>query len=102
MKTTTLPEPDEIMQRLTTVNDLHWNIEHFYPLIAKAGGTERAGSGLPLLFELAIADVTDGDPLASVMRLLVPAWMRAIVDDAEVLAEGLAAFQEINGPLAQK
>jgi hypothetical protein len=99
MKTTILPEPDEIMRRLTAANDLHWNIEHFYPRIAKAGGTERAGFGLPLLFELAIADVCDGDPLASTLRLLVPSWMRAIVDDPEVLAEALGAFREMFGPL---
>lgn len=96
MKTTILPEPDEIMRRLAAVEDSSWNAEHFYPKIAAAGGSERAGVGLPLLFELAIADVTDGEPLASAMRYLVPAWLRVLVDDEEVLNDALGAFYEIH------
>lgn len=98
MKTALLPAPAEIMRRLTAADDTHWNIQHFYPTIAKAGGGERNGPRLVLLFELAIADACEGPPLDTVMRLNVPMWLRAIVDDQEVLAEALAAFDDINGP----
>ena len=97
MKTTVLPSPEEIMARLTRVSDAPWNVEHFYPLIAAAGGSERAGVGLPLLFELAIGDVSDSVLLDATLRLLVPEWIRAIVDDPDVLADALTAFGEIHG-----
>lgn len=99
MKTTTLPGSTEIMARLTRVNNTPWNIEKLYPLIAAAGGTERAGVGLPLLFELAIGDVSDTAMLHAALRLQVPGWIRAIVDDPGVLADALAAFEEISDSL---
>lgn len=95
-KTTLLPSREDIIARLTAVNDTPWNVEKFYPRVAAAAGTERAGGGLPLLFELAIADVCDGDPLAAAVRMQVPAWLRALVDDEQVLADALEAFFEIN------
>ena len=96
LATTTLPPREEIITRLAKVNPSHWNVERLYPLIAVAGGTERAGFGLPMLFETAIADVTDGDPLATTLRFQVPAWLRVLVDDAQVLEDALAAFYEIH------
>jgi hypothetical protein len=96
MKTTVMPDRDEMLRRLASVNDSPWNVERFYPLIAEAADTERVGFGLPLLFETAIADVSDGDPLGSALRFQVPARLRALVDDAQVLDEALAAFYEIN------
>jgi len=97
VKLTKMPEPAEMMRRLAAVNNTPWNIEHFYPKIALVGGTERFGFGLPLLFETAIADVCEGDPIASTLRLQVPSWLRAIVDDGEVLADALEAFEQVSG-----
>lgn len=94
--TTILPSRVEIVARLASVNDTPWNVQKFYPLIAAAADTERAGAGLPLLFELAIADVSDGGPLAASLRMQVPAWLRALADDPQVLKDALAAFFEIN------
>ncbi len=57
LKTTALPGRDEIMRRLAAVNDSPWNIEHFYPLIAAAADSERAGAAQGSI--LAVADLTD-------------------------------------------
>ena len=96
LKTAVLPGRDEIMRRLATVNDSPWTIERFYPLIAAAADTERAGVGLNLLFELAISDVADDDRLAVSLRMQMPSWLQALVDDGGVLADALAAFYELN------
>ena len=96
---TTLPDYDELMRRLAAVDNSPWNVQKLYPLIARAGGSERAGAGLPMLFELAIADVCDGAVQHVTTRMLVPAWLEAIVDDGDVLADALAAFEQADATL---
>jgi len=99
VKLTTLPESGEIIRRLTSVSAEPWNVQRLYPKIAAAGGTQRAGIDLPLLFERAIADVSGGGTPQTLLRHLVPRWLRALVDDPEVLADALAALEEINADL---
>jgi hypothetical protein len=84
------------MRRLASVSPLRWNVENFYPRIAEAGGTERAGFGLPMLFELVIADACDSALVAQTLRIQTPNYLRAIVDDPEVLEDALSVFREIN------
>lgn len=93
--TTILPSRVEIIARLTAINDTPWNVQKFYPLIAAAADTERAGAGLPLLFELAIADASDGDPLAASLRMQVPARSRHSHGDTALSVDAARCVPEV-------
>ncbi|MFF4188177.1 hypothetical protein ACFYZ9_33780 [Streptomyces sp. NPDC001691] len=95
--TETLPDHDEIMRRLRSVDDEPNMNQRFYPLIAKKAGATLNGRGIALTMRLAVATYVGGGMppmMAGLLERLLPAWVEALVDDAAVRTDTLAALAE--------
>ncbi len=74
LNTFVLPEHDDMLRRLLSVEDEPHMVERFYPLILKYAGQKRAGGGIVMMFALAIADYT---------KPLPPRWLACCICASE-------------------
>ena len=94
-KVITLPDRDEMLQRLLKVNDDRHVQERFYPILLESAGQERTARGVVLMLTLAIHDYVEGMPVMSDhMHMLVPRFIEALVDDKEVAEQAESFLQE--------
>lgn len=98
-KAVTLPDTQEIMERLKRVemgaND--YMAERFYPLIAQEAGRELIAQGVVMMLTLKIHDfVSSGYPpvMAGILQMYVPQLIDALVDDKDVAEEAKRFHQE--------
>ncbi|MFJ7997558.1 hypothetical protein ACIQ7D_10490 [Streptomyces sp. NPDC096310] len=95
--TITLPDHDEIVRRLLTVNDEPHMRKGFYPRIAAKAGATLNGRGVAFALRLAVADYMAGGPPSPMNRILeelLPAYVTVLVDDTDVRADAHAALEE--------
>lgn len=95
-KTITLPNRDEMLQRLLKVNDISHLQERFYPILLKSAGQERVAQGVVLMLMLAIHDYIKGMPkvMEGVMCMQAPQFIDALVEDHEVAEQAKQFLQE--------
>lgn len=93
----TLPERDDMLRRLTAVDNTDHMIAGLYPLILKGAGQPKTALGVILLIQLAIFDYCAGLPpvmgLALGMRL--SEYVAALIDDEDVRGDALAEIRNI-------
>lgn len=85
-KVIVLPEREDMFRRLQSVsNESHFR-ERFYPILLKSAGRKLVAGGVVMMFALAIHDYTQGMPpmMAGLVFMYVPAFIDALIDDAEV------------------
>lgn len=97
LATAPLPDHDELLRRLVSVDDTSHMINGFYPHITKAAGRELTGMGVVMLLHLAVADYTADFPsaMSAVVLLRLEAFTRAVVTDPTVLADALDALRTL-------
>ena len=93
-KIITVPEAEELMQRLIAVDNNQHMIEQFYPRLMPLAGENRVGAGIAVALTLAVSDYTAGQPvfMAATMQMRMHEFVGAFTDDPEVRAEALSYF----------
>src|SRR3989344_5470785 len=88
-KIITLPNREEMLQRLLKVNDDSHAQEKFYPILLAEAGRELVAQGVVMMLALAIHDYTEGLPpvMVSLMYMHAPRFIDALVDDVETAKE---------------
>jgi hypothetical protein len=92
-----LPEAEEIMRRLKTVNDDAYMASTFYPLIAQAAGHELIAEGVVMMLTFKIHDyVSAGYPplIGNLLHAVVPRYIDALVDNKEIAEKAKRFHQE--------
>lgn len=97
-KVTRLPEKEDMLARLISVNDDSHAVEQFYPLILKDAGRELVGSGVVLMLHLAIHDYTEGMPpfMGALIQMSLKGYVEALIDDPEVKADALQFIDQVD------
>lgn len=96
IKTKTVVIPNDVIDRMSTVNDESNLVTDFYPRIARASGTDKNAYGINMVLLLAIHDFATQYPpiVGGILMLEVPRWIDALIDDKEVAAAALEIFEE--------
>lgn len=91
-----LPQRVEMLRRLRSVTTVSHVREVLHPKMAKYAGQEKTGAGIHLMVAMAIRDyIRDFPPvMGALLRRDIPKYLRALIDDAEVLADALHAHEE--------
>src|SRR3989344_4313266 len=95
-KVITLPNREEILQRLLWVSDDSDMQERFYPILLKSAGQKRVAQGVVMMLALAIYDYVEGMPpvVANLMYIQAPQFIEALVDDPKVAEQAKTFLQE--------
>jgi len=95
-KVITLPNRDEMLERLLKVDDNSHTQEGFYPILLKQAGQERVAQGIVMMLALAIHNYVEGMPpfMANLMYMLAPDFIDALVSDAETAKEAKNFLRE--------
>jgi len=102
-KTINLPsDPQEIIRRLSSVNDEETLVSRFYPLIANDAGRQLVAEGLVIMFQLASYDFCQGHPpmISTLIQMQIPQWIDALIDDKEVVEAAKQFMEEIEAKMA--
>lgn len=88
-KTVRLPSEEEMLRRLLETNDSDRLQENFYPGLLHAANQEMTAQEVAEWFKRAMDEYTEGMPssVVTVLRMMVPKLILALVPDAEVAAE---------------
>ena len=72
-------------------------VERYYPRLLTKAGQEQTGRGFVLALHLAAADYTKGMPQIVFLglRQRFEDFVRAVIDDEQVLRDALAALREV-------
>ncbi len=105
-KVITLPNRDEMLQRLLELNDSSHLQEHFYPLLLKYAERKCNAPGLLVVLSLVFGEYRQVVPLPplvtatrnDVMQMLL--LIDALVDDREVVRQAESFIQEMERILA--
>lgn len=98
MDTVTLDSWDEIMGRLSEIDESHM-AQYLFPVLARHGGHEKSGPGLVLMFTMDLGDyLTQIPPVAQASaKMLFPFVVTAVLGEGSpLLAETLAALRSFN------
>lgn len=95
-KVITLPNREDMLQRLLEVNDDSHAQERFYPILLQSAGQERVAQGIVMMLALAIHDYTEGLPpmMVNLMYMQAPQFIDVLVDDTEVAEQAKAFLQK--------
>ena len=95
-KVITLPNRDEMLERLVKVSDNSHLQERFYPILLKQAGQERVAQGIVMMLALAIHDYVEGMPpvMANLMYMQAPDFIDALVSDPETAKEAKGFLKE--------
>ena len=102
-KTINLPsDPQEIIRRLTSVNDEDTLVSRFYPMIAKDAGRQLVAEGVVIMFNLASYDFCQGYPpmISTLIQMQIPRWIDALIDDKEVVESAKQFIGEVEAKMA--
>ncbi|HRY22324.1 MAG TPA: hypothetical protein P5311_00975 [Candidatus Dojkabacteria bacterium] len=96
-KVITLPDADDMLHRLIEVDDINHLQERFYPLLLRNAGEEKVATGVVMMITLAIHDYSEGMPpmIQGLMSMNMENYLKALIDDEEVLQEAIEFFQEV-------
>lgn len=85
-KVITLPNHEDMQQRLLAVDDDERLQHEFYPHLLQHAGEEKVAQGVVMLLALAIFDFTNGMPpmMSGLMYMRANRYVDALVDDPEV------------------
>lgn len=94
-KVITLPNEEDIIARLTKVQDDEL-AQKLYKNIAQRAGEEKVAAGIIMIFTLGIYDVCQGYPpmIQGLLLRRIPQWVDALVDDKEVAEAAKAFYKE--------
>jgi len=95
-KVITLPNHEEMLQRLLKVDGNPHLQERFYPILLKSAGQERVAQSVVLMLALAIHDYVKGMPsvMTDLMYMQAPQFIDALVDNPEVAEQTKTFLQE--------
>jgi len=95
-KVITLPNRDEMLERLLKVSNDSHKQQNFYPILLKKAGQELVAQGVVLMLALAIHDYVEGMPpvMVNLMYMEAPDLIDALVIDAETAEEAKSFLQE--------
>ncbi len=83
---------------LTSVLDIRYIVEKFYPSLLKSAGTELVASGVALVIILALSDfeeTKDADPkMLALIDANVPDFIDALIDNKDVASEAKRIWEE--------
>ena len=96
METTTLPSADEIVRRLTSVNDDE-TTRAIYADIARFENRQLTAGGIMLMLSQAISDHVPGGELAAMIRSFIPAWIDLLVENEAVAREAKELHEKVLG-----
>jgi len=101
---TRLPDADDMLRRLISVDDNPHKREKFYPIILKNAGRELAGMGVVNMFVFAIHDYTQGMPPFMAVMLFdqIDDYVQALVDDEQAKAEALEMVAQVKADVASQ
>ena len=93
----TLPNREEMMERLLKVNDASHLQQKFYPHLLKHAGQERVPHGIVVMLALAINDYTTGMPAIMVNSMYMQAtkFIEALVVDPEIAGKTNTILKEV-------
>ena len=96
-KVITLPNRDEMLERLVKVSDNSHLQERFYPILLKQAGQERVALGIVMMLALATHDYVKGMPavMANLMYMQAPGFIDALVSDPETAKEAKGFLKEV-------
>jgi hypothetical protein len=96
-RTIVLPEEEDMLRRLQSVDDDPYMVQKLYPLILRHAGQEKQALGILLMLQLAICDFTEGLPpqLGTAVNMRLPNFVSALVDDETVKNEALKKLKEL-------
>lgn len=91
-KVITLPNREQMLQRLLKVSDHADLQENFYPRLLKSAGRAEEGAGIVTILALAILDYVKDKPpvIAHLMFMQVPQFIEVLADEEEVVEEAKA------------
>ena len=95
-KKITLPNREEMLERLSKVCDIDHTRQKFFPKLLQHAGEEKVAQGVVMILALAIHDYTDGMPpmMSSLLYMSAPQYIDALVTDPEVAEEAKAFLNE--------
>ena len=95
MTTIVLPERDDMLARLTAVDDTPHTVSGLYPMLLEHAGQDKTPEAVALMFILASGDYTEGQPPASrrTLDITLPLLVAAIVDDEDARRETLEVIR---------
>ncbi len=93
-KAITLPNREEMLARLLKIDD-DQHLQGFYQILLDKAGQERTASGIVLMLTLAISAYAKGmSSMPSVMYMLAPDFIDALVSDPEMAEEAKNFLQK--------
>lgn len=94
---TVMPDSDEILRRLLTVDDMPHMVQGLYPPLLRLADQEKTGMGVVTALHLAVADYTVEMPgfVAQVVLMRLEAFTRALLDPGPVLDDALANLGQL-------
>lgn len=92
----TLPNREEMLERLKKVNDVDHTRQKFFPVLLKEAGRELLPQGVVMMLAIAIHNYTEGMPsmMSSLMYMSAPMYIDALVSDPEAAEEAKAFLNE--------
>jgi len=91
-----LPDRQEILDRLSTVDDDPFFTENFYPIIAKYEKRELDATGILIMFVMNIHEFCKDYPSISndILYNMLPNFADALIDDKKVKKEVKRKYRE--------
>ncbi|HSX14875.1 MAG TPA: hypothetical protein VLE72_03120 [Candidatus Saccharimonadales bacterium] len=89
----TLPDRDEMLERLLSVSDDSARVERLYPVVLGWAGREFNGQEIAFALGLACSGFLNPfgiTPMRRVKKLGVKKYLRVLIDDQKVLKEALS------------
>ena len=97
IKTTVLPEHDDMLQRLLSVQDAPHTVSNFYPLILKHAGQVKTGIDVVLLLQQAIYEYAKSMPdVVKILYMRLTGFATALIDDEKVRNDALKGIADLN------
>ena len=101
MEKVVLPNAQEIVRRLTKVND-NAIMREIYSSIAKEENRELTAPGIVLTLTQIVNDHVKGGEMATLVHDLTPVWIDALVENNVVANEAKALFQKAKETTSQE
>lgn len=92
LHTVTIPAAEELLRRLTAIDNEPHLMERFYPLLMPLAGQRQTGEGIALALALAVRDYTKEMPrvMSVVMYMQMQNFLPAFTDDHDTLEAACA------------
>src|SRR5580704_11333102 len=91
-----MPDAQEMLRRLSGVDDGPELVSKLYPLIARCAGERKAGAGVAYVVLLAVSEFAAGRPgVQASTQGRTREFVASLIEDKEVLAEANAYLDQL-------